>query len=126
MSLPKTLITRLLEKHSEKEIESISQFIAKTQVKDIVLLLREKFDINSFLDVVENWLRVSNYPYQHQVDNKIHKFVIQHDMGKKWSLFLSENWKTVFEELGVPMKNVDLTDNILMFTIDSDAMNTRQ
>ncbi len=46
------LIHRLLE----KEISSIAEYIAKNETKDFVLLLRNKYNIESALDVIETWI----------------------------------------------------------------------
>jgi hypothetical protein len=59
--------------------------VTKSQYSDIILLLRDEYDVTSTLDVLETWIRVSGYRYKHEVndDGNIHRFVIHHDMGRK-------------------------------------------
>ena len=78
------LLSFLISKLSQKEISFIAEYIAKNEIKDIVLLLRNEYNIESALDVIETWIKISGYPYRHEVNYTLHTYVIQHDMGKNW------------------------------------------
>jgi len=45
-------------------------------------------------------------------------FIIQHDMGKKWSIYLADLYQSMIEELDTKRVNCDLTDNTISFSID--------
>jgi hypothetical protein len=47
------LLSNLINRLSEKEISSTAEYIAKNETKDFVLLLRNKYNIESALDVIE-------------------------------------------------------------------------
>jgi hypothetical protein len=49
-------ISNLIHRLPEKEISSIAGYIAKNETKDFVLLLRNKYNIESALDVIETWI----------------------------------------------------------------------
>lgn len=49
-------IGNLINRLPEKEISSIAEYIAKNETKDFVLLLRNKYNIESALDVIETWI----------------------------------------------------------------------
>jgi hypothetical protein len=63
-------------------------------------------------------------PYIHEETNNgenRHAYVIQHDMGKKWSLYLASLYHFLFDELGVKKKMEFVkTENTLAFTIYND------
>jgi hypothetical protein len=65
-------------------------------------------------------VNISGYPYRHQeTDNgqNKHSYIIKHDMGKKWSMYLASLYQEVvhvFDEL-----EFDKTENTLASTIDS-------
>jgi hypothetical protein len=85
-------------------------------------MLRRKYNIHSALDFIETWIRASGYSYTHNIENldypnKLHVFIIQHDMGMKWSLFLAEIYRNLFEELGVRNAQFDITASTLAFDI---------
>ena len=96
--------------------------MAKTANKDSLLLMRNDYSIKSALDLLESWIKISDYPYRHEETNnhqKKHSYVIQHDMGKKWSIYLASLYQFLFDELEV---NIQIefykTENTLAFTID--------
>jgi hypothetical protein len=102
----------------EKEISSIAEYIAKNETKDFVLLLRNEYKIESALDVIETWIKISGYPYRHEVNYTRHSYVIQHDIGKNWSLYLAEVYRFLFEEFGLKKVEFDLNHNSLDFIVD--------
>ena len=103
-----------------QEVEDLSKYIAKNEIKDMTLLLRKEYTLSSFLDTIESWLRVSGFPYRRDediTDNHTHTFVIQHDMGKRWSMYFDRLFKYVFEELNLRKYSFDNTDNSVTFKI---------
>jgi predicted transcriptional regulator len=113
------LLSNLINRFPEKEISSIAEYIARNETKDFVLLLRNEYSIESALDVIETWIKISGYPYRHEVNYTRHSYVIQHDMGKNWSLYLAELYRFLFEEFGLKRVEFDLNPNSLVFTVDT-------
>jgi hypothetical protein len=118
ITVRKGLLSNLINRLSEKEISSIAEYIAKTETKDFVLLLRNEYNIESALDVVETWIKISGYPYRHDVNFTLHSYMIQHDMGKNWSLYLAELYRFLFEEFGLKKVEFDLNHNSLDFIVN--------
>ena len=121
-SFPKSLLIRLMDGLDEQGVEDLSKYIAKNEVKDMTLLLRKEYNLSSFLDTIESWLRVSGFPYRYDqgssIDNRIQtRFVIQHDMGKRWSIYFEKLFRYVFEDLKVREYSFDNTDNSVTFKI---------
>ena len=112
------MLIDLIGRLPEKEISSIAEYIAKTETKDFVLLLRNEYNIESALDVIETWIKISGYPYRHEVNHNLHSYVIQHDMGKNWSLYLAELYRFLFKEFGLKSVEFDLNQNSLVFVVD--------
>ena len=124
ISFPKSLLIRLMEGLGEQEVEELSKYIAKNEIKDMTLLLRKEYTLSSFLDTIESWLRVSGFPYRRDedvTDNHTHTFVIQHDIGKRWSMYFYRLFKYVFEDLKVRKYSFDSTDNSITFKIRMEA-----
>jgi hypothetical protein len=112
------LLINLINRLSEKEISSIAEDIAKNETKDFVLLLRNKYNIELALDVIETWIKISGYPYRHEANYTRHSYVIQHDLGKNWSLYLAELYRFLFEEFGLKRVEFDINHNTLAFVVD--------
>jgi hypothetical protein len=114
------LIVTLIEKFSEEEICSLAEYIAKTDTKDCVLLLRSEYNIEAAIDVLETWVRISGYAFRHKVHDTRHSYVIEHDMSKKWSLYLAELFKNILAQFNLKGIGIDITENSLAFSLDID------
>ena len=93
VTVRRALLSNLINRLPEKEISSIAEYIAKNETKDFVLLLRNEYNIESALDVIETWIKISGYPYRHEVNYTLYSYVIQHDMRRNWSLYMAELYR---------------------------------
>ena len=57
--------------------------------------------------------------YRHEVNYERHHYAIKHEMGMKWSLYLKELFRFIFEEFGLGRVVFDVRDNTLSFTVDT-------
>src|SRR5579864_1075818 len=101
VSVRRAFISKIIEKLNEKEIVDIAQYIAKNEEHSFISLLRDQYNIISAIDVFETWIKIAGYPYRHDVCYETHSYVIHHEMGKKWSMFLLEQFRVVFEQFGI-------------------------
>jgi hypothetical protein len=125
ISIRRPFVSKVIKHLPEQEIISLAEYVAKTTNKDSILLMKNEYTIQSALDFLESWIKVSGYPYRHEEtnnDQKKHSYVIQHDMGMKVSLYLAALFQFLFDELGQNKERIefDKTENTLAFTIDSD------
>lgn len=122
ISVRKPLLIKLLESQSDEQIKSIARHVALSSNKDFILMLRRKYNIHSTLDMIETWIGISGYLYTHNTEdlnysNSLHSFIIQHQMGRKWSLYLSELYRSFFEDFEIRNATFDITDSTLAFEI---------
>lgn len=115
----RSLIIKLMEKISEEDITNISEYIIKKETKDILLMLRGEYNIESALDFIDTQIRISGYSYRHEVNYERHHYTIKHEMGMKWSLYLKELFRFIFEEFGLGRVVFDVRENTLSFTVDT-------
>jgi hypothetical protein len=64
------------------------------------------------------WLKIAGYSYRHEVRGTEHSYFIQHGMGIKWSLYLSELFRFIGEDFGLTRVDFDVAENTLSFRID--------
>jgi hypothetical protein len=115
-----TLVRRLFDEiGDEQKIKLIAADLAKCSNKDSLLVLRDRYDVTAALKFIESWIKVSGFPYKHDIiiDSNVHRFMIHHNMGRKWSLYLSELYRNLFQDLNVTEIHVDITDNTLAFAV---------
>jgi hypothetical protein len=87
-------------------------------MKDMLLMMKQHYSTAAFVDLIESWIRVSGFPYTHNQSDNTHGFVIQHDMGKRWSIYLAELFKYVFSDLGAKWADFQITENTVTFNVD--------
>lgn len=113
----KALLSKLLEKFTHDEIDSIAANMAQTRNKDTVLRFTNQFDVLNTLKTVDEWLRMTGFPYSYEVEDTIHKFIVLHDLGSKWSLYMAKLLASTMNQFGIIPK-YEYTDKILSFTVD--------
>lgn len=118
VSFPKNLLIRIMDKLSEEEVKQLSQEIAKNEMKDMLFMMKQQYSTAAFVDLIESWIRVSGFPYTHNQSDNTHSFVIQHDMGKRWSIYHAELFKYVFNDLGAKWADFQITENTVTFNVD--------
>jgi hypothetical protein len=118
VSFPKNLLIRLMGKLSDDEVRQLSLEIAKNEMKDMLLMMKQSYSTESFVDLIESWIRVSGFPFTHNQSDNTHSFIIQHDMGKRWSIYFAELFKFVFDDLGAKWADFQITNNTVTFNVD--------
>ncbi|MGB7678897.1 MAG: hypothetical protein WBL49_08810 [Nitrososphaeraceae archaeon] len=126
IAVRRLLITSLISHLSEQEIISVAENVAKNTNKDTILLLENEYTMKSALDFIENWIKISGYKYKHHEINdgqSRHMYLIQHDMGIKWSIYLTNLYQFLFDDVKKDNKRkieIEKTENTLAFTVDVD------
>jgi hypothetical protein len=125
IAVKRSFVMDVMNHLSQQEIISIAEHVAKTTHKDSILFLEKEYTMKSALDFLESWIKVSGYTYRHQELNDgqhRHMYLIQHDMGIKWSIYLSSLYQFLFDELKKSKDKIEFvkTENTLAFTVDSD------
>ncbi|WP_187147747.1 hypothetical protein [Candidatus Nitrososphaera gargensis] len=103
-------------------LAKIAEYIAKKETRDFVLMLRNEYNITSALDVIETWIRIAGYPYRHEVNFSKQAYTIQHEMGRKWSVYLKEQYESLFEDFGLKRVDFTVTDTTLSFMVDTEHL----
>ena len=116
VTVRKSLIVRMLNDLTEDEILDYARTTAKDS-RDINLLLTGEYTLQSVLRVIEHKVRISGYRYRRELKDDSQNYIIQHDLGRKWSLYLGALFKSEFEEVGLKNTEFEILDNILVFKI---------
>jgi len=112
----KALLVKFLDKFTHEEIESVAESMARMN-KDTVLRLTSKYDVPAMMNTFDEWLRMTGFPYSYEVDGSVHRFIVLHDLGSKWSLYLTKLASSTLNQFGMIPK-YEYTDKILSITID--------
>lgn len=113
----KGLVMEFLDKVTEKEVAEIAERVERKEFADIALIFRNEFNMKSFFDIIETRAKVSGYPYRYTVKGRLHSFTIQHDLGPKWSVYLSARYRAALEDLGVSNFKFRAAPNTIQFDV---------
>lgn len=72
---------------------------------------------NTFIQTVTSWLKASNISFRSIDGEKITKFVIQHDLGKKWSIHFLSLVSSLLEELNCKTTAIISDEHVVSFEI---------
>ncbi|HZD34580.1 MAG TPA: hypothetical protein VE130_05200 [Nitrososphaeraceae archaeon] len=119
--VPKPFISRILEKFTEQQLADLAEASAKKDFVDIGLLLRGEFTISSFLNILENWSRISDIPYRTEENGTTQKIIIEHNMGPKYSYLFKEIYRRLLENAFETKTKFDITDNTIVLTFNNEV-----
>ena len=115
--LPKSFLVRLLHELTNDELSELACDVAKNDLVDISLFLRGGFNIASISEIAETWLRISQMPHRVEVAGDVHKIIIEHDMGRKYSYLIKEISRYLLEVAFETRSSCDVTENAVVITI---------
>lgn len=118
VSFPRQLLIKLIEGRTDEQIADVALYMARMVMADVTILLRKSYNPRTFMDVIEWWARVSGFPLRHDIEAETHVFVIQHDMGAGWSLYLAKLFEFVFDEIGTKKPEFQTTNNTVVLKVE--------
>ena len=121
--LSKTLLIALVETCTEDELKLIAEQVQEKAANDLSLQLRGKYDFEALLSIFDYWLISTGFRYRHDIkpQNNGHKFMIQHDMGRKYSFFTAECIRAYFEPMAIEQVEYTISDNVIVLTVEGKA-----
>lgn len=118
LPVTKELFTTLMEKLSDSQIEQIAAASVKN-IADIVIYMQKKFDLQAVFQWLDQLCKVSGFAKKHVMNNTLHTFIVQHDLGLKCSIYFKTIFKMIFSKLQKTIEP-DITSQSIAFTIDVD------
>jgi len=115
--VPKNLLMTLGEDMQGKDITKIVDAIVPV-ISESVLFMKGDYDLKRAIESLEDYMKASGMKSDHRMEGNIHHFIIQHDLGKNWSLFTELLLKAIFNKF-VPDKNLKckITDKTVIASI---------
>jgi len=86
-------------------------------MRDAIIFIKGKLDIDSFLHALDLWVGASHLPFRHIVKDGTHRYIIHHELGRKWSIYLITVAASLLVEIGYHAKNEKVDDQSVSFEI---------
>ena len=93
--VPKGILESLGEELDGKDIDKVITLMFP-MIKDTVLFIKGGYDLKRCIETLEDYMRASGMNSDHRVEGDTHVFLIQHELGMKWSVFTEQLLTQVF------------------------------
>jgi hypothetical protein len=115
--VPRKILESLGSKMEPNDINTIINTV-KPIITNNVMFIKGKYDLKRCIETLEDYMKASGMNSDHRVEGSLHHFVIQHELGFKWSLFTAQLLKEIFHEF-LPEQNVkaQTTESTVIVTI---------
>jgi len=116
MYMQKPLLRALFEKISDKDIVQVSRTTGYARTRDAVLFIGGKVNVKAIVNVVKLWLTSSEIPIRIIRNDETIEFIVQHNLGKKWSIYFVTLLKELFSELKLDSLEEDVEEHTVEIT----------
>jgi hypothetical protein len=118
MFVPKCLLIPLINNLAEYQILNIADEFRKSGYEETLLMMSKEYSLPVILDLFDSWLNVSNMQFDRESSENSLTYIINHGMGKKWSLFLEKVFWYMVKDLEITGATFDVTDGTVTFKIN--------
>ena len=101
----------------QKQIEKIAQTQGKDAMKSTIGFIQGEFNFENFIIILDLWLGATNVRFRHITTTDGEKFIVQHDMGKNWSLYLATLVETISWDLNYGVSKKIISGQNVSFEI---------
>ena len=108
--VPKKILESLGEELDGTDIDQIITLMFP-MIKDVVLFIKGGYDLKRCVETLEDYMRASGMNSDHRVEGDTHIFLIQHDLGMKWSVFTEQLLTQIFRSF-LPDKEFEFPNHL--------------
>ena len=95
--VPRDILKTLGEEMKGEEINKIIDVMLPL-IKDWVMFMKGNYDLKRAIEALEDYMKASGMTSDHRIEGETHHFVIQHNLGVRWSLFTELLLKQIFHQ----------------------------
>ena len=116
--VPKSVLIPIIDSLAEYQIANVAEEFRKNGYEETLLMMSNEYSLSVILDLFDSWLSVSNMQFNREASENSVKYIINHGMGKKWSLFLEKVFWYLVKDLGITKAGFDVRDSSVTFKIN--------
>jgi len=116
--VPKAIVESLGSELDGKYIDEIITMIFPL-IKDSVMFIKGGYDLKRCIETLEDYMKASGMNSDHRVEGGKHIFLIQHELGTKWSVFTEQLLTQIFRSF-MPEKELKFqtTDSTVILSVE--------
>lgn len=115
--VPREILKELGDGMDSSDINMIVD-VLKPFIKNNVMFIKGTYDLKRSIETLEDYIRATGMKSDHRIEGSLHHFIVQHELGNVWSLFVEQLLKEIFHEF-LPENNIktESTDSTVITTI---------
>lgn len=113
--MPKPVVLEMFKNLSKDEIIDVAAGVGKREIHDIILFMKTKIDMDSFIEWISTRMRNSSMHITHLVNGNIHVYTMKHNVCLNWSLYHKIILESIFNEIIGKEVKIDISETA--FTI---------
>ena len=118
MSVPKSVLIAIIDNLADYQMESVADKFRKSGYEETLLMMSKEYSLPVVLDLFDSWLNVSNMQFNRESSEDSLTYIINHGVGKKWSLFLEKVFWYMVKDLGITGVRFDVTESTVTIKIN--------
>ena len=116
--IPKSILIPIIDSLAEYQIANIAEVFRKNGYEETLLMMSKDYSLSVILDLFDSWLNVSNMQFDRVSGENSLTYIINHGIGKKWSLFVEKVFWYIVKDLGITGATFDVRDGSVSFKIN--------
>jgi pseudouridine-5'-phosphate glycosidase len=81
-------------------------------------MMSKENSLPEILDLFDSWLNVSNLQFDRKSREGSVTYIINHGLGRKWSLFLEKVFEYIVKDLGITGASFNIIDGTVTMKIN--------
>ena len=99
LPMTKPFVKAAIHGMTEDEVLHLAKEIEKEAFSDILKFMKGKYTVDDFIEILRTWLNVAWMQHGFEKTKNSYIFKIQHDLGKKWSLYVRTLITALFQDI---------------------------
>ena len=120
LPMTKPFVQHSINKMSDDEIVHLAEEVEKDTFSDILNFMKEKYTVEDFIEILRSWIYVAWMRHDVTKTNKGYIFRINHDLGKKWSLYVTTLVTELFHDVVQESLDVKSTKNTITISFPAE------
>jgi hypothetical protein len=117
VTLNSDILKKIFDSIEESKLSGITPSSSRYFL-NICEFIHGESDFDKFITVFNHWLNYSNFNFRYLVNNDSQKYVINHNGGTNFSIFLTNTISSNIENFGRMLSDVKIENQLLKFTIE--------
>ena len=117
LHISKQSAKELFSSMSTDDLKTLADSSCKNMLIDMILFIKGQLNKENILEIISIFLSVNNTSFRHIKSSTTEKFIIKHQLGKNYSLYLSTTISLLFSEIGVDVQQTDINHEDLILEI---------